>query len=147
MKTFKETEYTVPTWILPVIINADYTGLTDEEEKEINSFLNDLPKIGYIQFPENIDDEKYFSSYNDVTSEAGNVIDIVYVQPDEFKYGVLWALDGPKIDVEFLKEKGTEFRGGAAEGFLWLSAYKQAKNAHMLRILNSDMKGKYSFVW
>ena len=145
MKTFNHTIYRIPTWCLPVIFNHDYTGLTDRETIEINSFLDDLPE-GHFQMPENIDEQKYFTSFNDVTDSHDYTVHLVYVQPNEFKNGVLWALDNPKIDVEFLREKGTDFMRGAARGFQWLSDYKKAKNAHKLRILNSNMKGTRYYV-
>ena len=44
----KETKtYRISTSYLTAIINDDYSGLTDDEEKLINEFLNDLEIPGY----------------------------------------------------------------------------------------------------
>jgi len=42
----KFTEYTLPAFWASALINADYSGLSDEEEKALNAWL-DAEKPGY----------------------------------------------------------------------------------------------------
>ena len=44
---FETYEYTIPTFYLCVLINGDTSGLTDEEERELDSFLGSVPVGGH----------------------------------------------------------------------------------------------------
>jgi hypothetical protein len=42
---------------LPALINGDYSGLTDQEEKELTAFIDSLPVTGHFDI---VSEESYF---------------------------------------------------------------------------------------
>ena len=74
---FEVYEYTIPTFYLGALINGDISGLSDEEERELNTFLESLPGNGHWDY----DDEHYFSYYNDINNLGNDVTDCRYLVP------------------------------------------------------------------
>lgn len=82
MKTYQEYEYIIPTWTLVSLINADDSGLTDEEIKMIDQFeMEVIARHGYghWDYPDDLDEAKYFSMSNDVHSLGDEVVDVIWV--------------------------------------------------------------------
>jgi len=44
---FDHYEYNIAGHWLSAIINSDYTGLTDHEERQLDQFMNNLPVVGH----------------------------------------------------------------------------------------------------
>lgn len=66
--------YRLPAYWACALINGDYTGLSDEEEKEINNFLKQAE--GY---PVDVDWEtEGFYRCNDANNIAGNCADFYF---------------------------------------------------------------------
>ena len=70
----------MPTWAVGAIFNGDFTGVNDEEEKQIDEFL---AAESYIDCWELIDDEPSFST----APEFGLPCDTYIVK------GTVWAND------------------------------------------------------
>lgn len=77
MKIKEVRTYQIPNYYLPAIFNADFSGLTDEDESKWEKFIK----------KEKIDNEKcvwempshlypYFSCRNDIIQLGGDVIDL-----------------------------------------------------------------------
>ena len=63
-------EYIIPTWAIQPLVYGDYAGLSYEDEKAVGEFedrLVQLHKSIYLEFPYDIDREKYFCTRNDIT--------------------------------------------------------------------------------
>lgn len=73
---FDEYSYKVPTWAA-YAINYGYDNLTDEEETQLNYFLDNLPDTGQGSFDFG-NDGPYFSRYNDVDNLGNDVYDAIY---------------------------------------------------------------------
>lgn len=66
--------YRLPIYWACALINGDYTGLSDEEEKEINNFLEQAE--GY---PVDVDLEtEGFYRCNDANDTAGDCADFIF---------------------------------------------------------------------
>lgn len=67
-------EHTIPTWAVCAIVNGDYSGLTDEEEKAINDFLENEgnPELSMIDGHS----DEYYSRSNDIDCQAGSVVNM-----------------------------------------------------------------------
>jgi len=71
------TTYQIPTIYLPLIFNADATGLEDEDIELFDEFIEReglADNKGYWSYPDN--QESYFSHVNDVTRLGNDVIDL-----------------------------------------------------------------------
>jgi len=69
---------TVPKHYLPAIINDDYSGLSDYEEKELDGFLNGIYQDfgrGHWAYS-----ESYFTYTNDINNLGNDCVDIQYIQ-------------------------------------------------------------------
>jgi len=72
--------YTVPIFYLPAIINDDYSGLSDDEEKELDEFLNGIYQdFGRGHWAYN-NCENYFTYTNDINNLGNDCVDIQYIQ-------------------------------------------------------------------
>lgn len=72
-------EYKIPTWAAAAMINADYSGLEDEDIEAIKKFTNQLvQRHGNAHI--SAGEEVGFKRYNDMTSLGDNVM-TVYVMP------------------------------------------------------------------
>lgn len=71
-------EYTLPVWAICPIVNDDYSGIEDEDSQAIEEFLKTLPENGSFEFPDNTDEEKYFTHGNDIPNLGDDVIDCKY---------------------------------------------------------------------
>lgn len=75
-KQKKVIEFTVPTWSLGALINDDFTGLSDEEEKTVKDFMDEIiKKYGNAHFilpPEEEREYDEFKKTNDMTDLAGS---------------------------------------------------------------------------
>lgn len=60
---FDHYEYNISGHWLSALINDDYTGLSDYEEKQLDQFLNNLPVIGHWD----IDDDNPAYSIDEVS--------------------------------------------------------------------------------
>lgn len=66
--------YRLPVYWAGALVNGDYTGLSDEEEQEINNFLKQAD--GY---PVSVEWEtEGFYSRNDANSIAGDCADFIF---------------------------------------------------------------------
>lgn len=93
----KTYEFTVPEWAISALVNGDYTGLSNKEEKMLDQFLRDLPgRQGHWSMD---DDEAYFSRTNDVDGMSGNVLDVTYVVMKESTKVTEAAFGKKEIDV------------------------------------------------
>jgi hypothetical protein len=54
---FEHYTYHLAGHYLPALINGDYSGLTDQEEKELTAFIDSLPVTGHFDI---ISEESYF---------------------------------------------------------------------------------------
>ena len=75
MKIIDQINWIIPSHYASAIINNDYSGLTDEEEIEINNFLSNKIK-GQLTI-ENMEDDHYFSWINDVNNLGSDVLNFV----------------------------------------------------------------------
>lgn len=67
-------KYRLPVYWIGALINDDWTGLSDDEEQEIDNFLEQAE--GY---PVSIDWEtEGFYIYNDANSIAGDCVDFIF---------------------------------------------------------------------
>lgn len=66
----KFVEYTLPAHWASALINSDTSGMTDEEEQELNEWLED-EKPGYCV---GCSDESFFTWRNDATQLGGECL-------------------------------------------------------------------------
>ncbi len=67
-------KYRLPVYWAGALVNGDYTGLSDEEEQEINNFLKQTD--GY---PVSVEwKTESFYSHNDANSIAGDCADFIF---------------------------------------------------------------------
>ena len=77
-------DFDIPEWALPALINADESGLTDEDQQELNTFVNRIVKqygnanfmLGDIDGEDNLG----FKHSNDVDNLGNNVYRL-YIRP------------------------------------------------------------------
>jgi len=62
---FDHYEYNISGHWLSALINSDYTGLTDHEEKQLDRFIANLPVIGHWD----IDDDNPAYSIDEVSGD------------------------------------------------------------------------------
>ena len=67
--------YRIPDYFLAALINDDYSGLSDQEEKELNTWLKNV-NPGHATCP---DDESFFSHNNDINNLGSNCYDVVFI--------------------------------------------------------------------
>lgn len=73
-KTFETLEFIVPSYSLCALINGDFSGLTEEEETQINKFIEETAQTyGSAFFSPDVNSEEYFSWHNDIDSLGGIV--------------------------------------------------------------------------
>ena len=73
MSNYKTYDYVLPIYALPALINADVSGLEDQEIRAIDDFEQTVINrhgIGHWSKPN--DDEHYFAHYNDIDGSLGN---------------------------------------------------------------------------
>lgn len=80
-ETMKNIQYRIPTFYMPVLINADYTGLEKDEDAIIEAFQERvIAEHGPGHWAYDGDDEGYFSHTNDVEPNMGSVVhDIKFI--------------------------------------------------------------------
>jgi hypothetical protein len=83
MKKSDLVEYVVPNWSVPCLINGDFSGLNDEDEKSLDSFIEQVKnECGNAMFMLGDKSDDYgFSHRNDVDSYAGDVTTL-YIMPN-----------------------------------------------------------------
>jgi len=89
-------EFKIPSSYVSAIINADSSGLSDEDDEELNEFINDVVETyGNANFMLGEEsDESYFDTDNDINNLGGDVT-ILYLQPTkEYSFGGGVALGG-----------------------------------------------------
>jgi len=89
-------EFKIPSYYVSPIINADSSGLSDEDDEELNEFINDVVETyGNANFMVGEkSDESYFDTDNDVNNLGGDVT-ILYLQPTkEYSFGGGVAVGG-----------------------------------------------------
>lgn len=76
-------EYVVPNWSVPCLINGDFSGLSDEDEKSLDEFTERVKnECGNAMFMLGEKSDDYgFSHSNDVDNYAGDVTTL-YINPD-----------------------------------------------------------------
>lgn len=71
---FTRLEFIVPAYFLCALIDGDFSGLNDEEEEQINNFIDaTLQKYGNAFFHPDFTTEPYFSYRNDINNLGGDV--------------------------------------------------------------------------
>lgn len=67
MEIVKRTGEKIPTWSLCYLVNNDYSGITEEDKEMVDKFWDKYQAkadlfhcIITLNFPEDIDSEKYF---------------------------------------------------------------------------------------
>jgi len=80
MKIQAEFSEKVPTWALSYLVNDDCSGITEEDKEMVDKFWNKYQRKAdmfhcfvTLNFPEDIDNEKYFCS----TPSFGLACDVV----------------------------------------------------------------------
>jgi len=70
MEIAKKFEEKVPTWALCYLVNNDYSGITEEDKEMVDKFWDKYQRkadlfhcIITLNFPEDIDRDKYFSPF------------------------------------------------------------------------------------
>jgi len=71
----EQTTYRIPSHYLVALINDDYTGLTDEDEKELNEWLERV-QPGHATCP---DGEPFFAYRNDINSLGDDCYDVIFI--------------------------------------------------------------------
>ena len=66
--------YTIPTWAITAIENADFSGLDDMDTELVQAFIDANCKGGYYVEWVGIDNT-YFSRYPDIGGLASEVVD------------------------------------------------------------------------
>lgn len=70
-------EYKIPEWAVCSIVNDDRDSLTEEDEKQLDTFLSALPRNGHWSFS----DEESSFSHTPAFGLACNVLDAKYLVP------------------------------------------------------------------
>ena len=82
MKYVTHYDCILPAWSLSAIINDDYSGLEDEEENLLNTFLktmnNKVEKNQYSMWSYESENEPYFRHSNDLHNLGDTVVDIMF---------------------------------------------------------------------
>lgn len=65
---FEVYDFIIPVWAVCAIEYGDFSGLTDEEEAQIEKFLN---KNALFNAAFEYGDETFFTYYNDICSKYG----------------------------------------------------------------------------
>jgi hypothetical protein len=80
MKKKNIYKYSIPEYFIACIINADYTGLTDNEVQDVNNFENMLLAEGkqqnYSSYSYDIIPNPYFSYSNSINNIGNNCFDV-----------------------------------------------------------------------
>ena len=83
----KSIYLTLPVWAIAPIANSDHSGLNDAEIIKLNNLeyrlICEHNAIPCFQFPDNIDQEKFFSTENDLDTLGA---DCVLVKTHFFRY-------------------------------------------------------------
>jgi hypothetical protein len=80
-------EFTIPEWAMPVLINGDYSGLSDEDEAKIDEFVNDTVKeFGNANFMDGDEDLGFLRS-NDIDNLGSNCYKLV-LKPSKMQESV-----------------------------------------------------------
>lgn len=81
MKIELHCTYTLPVWSICALINADISGLNDEEENKLNTFENELMEECQGAPIYEVSGEPFFSWHNDVDNLGGDCLEVnVYKQ-------------------------------------------------------------------
>lgn len=76
---YNYVEFVVPQWAIPYLANGDASGLSEEEEKLVKEFEEEVTKnFGAGHWSFGIDRDE-FRAYNDITSEGGSTETIHWV--------------------------------------------------------------------
>lgn len=76
-------DFVIPNWALSALINADMSGLTDEDEAKINKFVDKtVAKYGYAIFSLPEDDEldlgfKYSNDIDNLGSDCSKLLLVI----------------------------------------------------------------------
>lgn len=80
MRIVKEFEEKVPTWALCYLVNNDWSGIEEEDKELVDKFWDKYQRkadmfncVVTLNFPDNIDEDKYFSP----TPSFGGACDVV----------------------------------------------------------------------
>jgi hypothetical protein len=72
--------YHISEHYLPALINGDYSGLTDQEEAELNTWIDSLPVSGHFDYLYRSEDIREC----EISGLLNNTIDVrLYFQPQE----------------------------------------------------------------
>mgnify|MGYP001431460585 CR=1 FL=1 len=78
---FEVHEFTLGAWWAPAIVNGDYSGLNDDEEKQLNDWLNYI----HDSYGDGHWDGFYDSWFglDEISGLRGNVCEAQYLVPKE----------------------------------------------------------------
>jgi len=77
----KTQDYLLPTWTLCPLINDDYTGISDQDAEQLNSFIaGELEKypMFWALCPEDIDNYSGFYPRNDLNNLGDDCITVTF---------------------------------------------------------------------
>lgn len=107
-------KYTLPAHFASLLVNADQSGLTEEEMQEFADFtvredIEDDTDLKLIDFEQ----EPYFARKNDMNNIGGDVLDFVYIPQGDIafacdakaSFNAILSPYGMKIDVELFPLK------------------------------------------
>jgi hypothetical protein len=79
-------DYVIPTHYATALVNDDYSGLSDEEEQELNEFTKTvIERTGNANFIIDYNEQEYFSPANDINN-LGSTVMKVYIRPNKDEY-------------------------------------------------------------
>ena len=75
-KRIKTCQYTLPAYLAPYLINGDASGLEDDEQEEIDTYLKQEEEQGncYIEFTD-CSEEPEFLRGNDLNNLGGDCLE------------------------------------------------------------------------
>jgi hypothetical protein len=82
--------FTIPTWALSSLVNADDSGLEDEDIEKLNEFVDrTVSQYGNANFLMGSDEdmEAQFTYRNDIDGTLGGDVVTMYLRPDKMAYG------------------------------------------------------------
>jgi hypothetical protein len=71
-----QTTYRIPAYYASALVNDDWSGLTDEDEKELRGWL-ETEQPGYCCMP---DGDAFFAHSNDINRLGSDCYDVTFIK-------------------------------------------------------------------